>query len=215
MSPHNSRSARSKSPAAGRQKGGRARSPPSSHTRSRSIGGSQEIVFSRMRMASPDHHRATLRLLERAETERDVTQHENDTLKRKIKHLKQRLHEAKTMFDLDPHQTSTRPLMRMRKRDIARPYVEKGIMSGTIYMIGEAIACGLLFQKDLGYGFYPSAFLHYSVLHSTLVGMLANGPLLHLFFEVIERVICFQSELYNVLCKIILDQVCWGEGRGK
>ena len=33
-------------------------------------------------------------------------------------------------------------------------------------------------------GLYPGAILHYSVLHSTLVGMLANGPLLHLFFEV-------------------------------
>ena len=30
-------------------------------------------------------------------------------------------------------------------------------------MMGEAIACGLLFNKDLGYGFYPGAFLHYSV----------------------------------------------------
>ncbi len=30
-------------------------------------------------------------------------------------------------------------------------------------MIGEAIACGLLFNKDFGYGFYPGAFLHYSV----------------------------------------------------
>jgi hypothetical protein len=48
------------------------------------------------------------------------------------------------------------------------------------------------------------------VLHSALVGMLANGPLLHLFFEVMERLICFRSELCNVLCKIVVDQVVWG-----
>ena len=39
-----------------------------------------------------------------------------------------------------------------RKRDIARPYIEKGLMSGSIYMLGEAIACGLFFHRDTGYG---------------------------------------------------------------
>ena len=33
-----------------------------------------------------------------------------------------------------------------RKRDIARPFVEKGLVSGLIYMVGEAIARGLLFD---------------------------------------------------------------------
>jgi hypothetical protein len=49
---------------------------------------------------------------------------------------------------------------------MARPYVEKGLMSGTIYMFGEAIACGLFFHKKSGRGLYPSAFLHYSVRRS-------------------------------------------------
>ena len=52
-----------------------------------------------------------------------------------------------------------------------------------------------------------SSIMLEQVLHSSLVGMLANGPLLHLFFEVMERLICFKSELCNVLCKIVVDQV--------
>eukprot|EP00802_Teleaulax_amphioxeia_P022662 Tamp_23133.p1 GENE.Tamp_23133~~Tamp_23133.p1 ORF type:complete len:316 (+),score=52.94 Tamp_23133:22-948(+) len=178
------------------------RSPPSSRTRKRES--------ERASYISSDPHRATLWLLERTQAERDALKQENAMLKHKIKTLKQRLQEAKSIFDMDPHQTATRPLMRMRKRDIARPYIEKGLMSGSIYMLGEAIACGLFFHRDTGYGLYPGAILHYSVLHSTLVGMLANGPLLHLFFEVMERVVNFQSEFANVICKIVVDQVVWG-----
>mmetsp|Transcript_28123 Transcript_28123/g.54874 ORF Transcript_28123/g.54874 Transcript_28123/m.54874 type:complete len:286 (-) Transcript_28123:257-1114(-) len=72
---------------------------------------------------------------------------------------------------------------RRRKRDIVRPFLIKGLMSGVIYMMGEAIACGLLCRKGV-YGFYPRAFIKYSVLHSALVGALANGPMLQLFFHV-------------------------------
>ena len=200
--------ARSRSPRAKREHG----SPPASRTRSRSAG-SARALLSTARKASlfdREHQHKAVLLLERAEKECDLLRHENAMLKLKVRTLKQRLFAAQTIFDMDQHDTATRPLMRMRKRDMARPYVEKGLMSGTIYMFGEAIACGLFFHKKSGRGLYPSAFLHYSVLHSTLIGMLANGPLLHLFFEVIERLINFQSQFLNVVCKIIVDQVVWG-----
>jgi hypothetical protein len=103
--------------------------------------------------------------------------------------------------------------VRRRKRDVAarlvRPYVEKGMISGLIYMLGEAIACGLFLKNGKG-GFYPEAFIRYSVLHSTLIGMFANGPLLHLFFELVDRFVRFESKILNIIVKVIVDQIVWG-----
>ena len=111
---------------------------------------------------------------------------------------------------------STRPtvaghlaLERRRKRDIAWPYVQKGITSGIVYMLGEAISCGL-FSRDGQMGIYPDAFIRYSVLHSMMIGMLANGPMLHLFFEMVDRYVKFKSQVLNVLMKVLVDQVVWG-----
>jgi len=98
---------------------------------------------------------------------------------------------------------------RRRKRDIAKPYVLKGIMSGFIYMLGEAIACGL-FYKHGKYGFHPQEFLHYSVLHSTLIGALANGPMLQLFFEWVDWLVTTKSRLGSIVSKVIIDQIVWG-----
>ncbi len=102
---------------------------------------------------------------------------------------------------------------RRRKRDVAarllRPYVEKGIMSGIIYMLGEAISCGLFVRQGKS-GFYPDAFIRYSVLHSTMIGMFANGPLLHIFFELVDRFVRFESKVLNIIMKVVVDQIVWG-----
>ena len=98
---------------------------------------------------------------------------------------------------------------RRRKRDMALPYVQKGVVSGLIYMLGEAISCGL-FSRGGTVGIYPDALLRTSVLHSTLIGMFANGPMLHLFFEMIDRFIKFDSAVANVMVKVLVDQVVWG-----
>ena len=82
-------------------------------------------------------------------------------------------------------------------------------MSGIIYMLGEAISCGLLVKNGKS-GFYPEAFIRYSVLHSTLVGMFANGPLLHIFFELVDRFVRFESKVLNILTKVVVDQIVWG-----
>jgi hypothetical protein len=96
-----------------------------------------------------------------------------------------------------------------RKRDVAWPYVQKGLVSGLIYMIGEAISCGL-FSRGGNLGVFPDALFRTSVLHSTLIGMFANGPMLHLFFEIMDRCIKFKSSVVNVILKVLVDQVIWG-----
>jgi hypothetical protein len=98
---------------------------------------------------------------------------------------------------------------RRRKRDIARPFVEKGIMSGLIYMMGEAIAGGLFYQGGR-YGLYTGALMRKQVLHSALVGALANGPMLQLFFMAVDRMVQFKSKLLSVATKVFIDQVVWG-----
>mmetsp|Transcript_68690 Transcript_68690/g.183359 ORF Transcript_68690/g.183359 Transcript_68690/m.183359 type:complete len:330 (-) Transcript_68690:142-1131(-) len=117
--------------------------------------------------------------------------------------------------------TATRPFLathtlerrKFKRRELAarvlRPYVEKGLMSGFIYMLGEAISCGL-FSKNGTRGFNPDAFVRYSVLHSTLIGMFANGPLLHLFFEMVDKYVKFESKLLSLTAKVVIDQVIWG-----
>jgi len=103
----------------------------------------------------------------------------------------------------------TSPRRARRKRDIARPFVEKGLVSGLIYMLGEAIARGLFFDGSR-WGVFPSALWHQTVLHSTLVGMFANGPLLHFFFEFMDKFITVQSRFWNIVIKVVIDQVVWG-----
>jgi len=98
---------------------------------------------------------------------------------------------------------------RRRKRDIARPFVLKGLMSGGIYMMGEAIAGGLVYQNG-HYGVYPSALIRKQVLHSALVGALANGPMLQLFFMAVDYFVRFESKVLNVATKVFIDQVVWG-----
>eukprot|EP00283_Hemiselmis_rufescens_P024069 CAMPEP_0173444110 /NCGR_PEP_ID=MMETSP1357-20121228/31505_1 /TAXON_ID=77926 /ORGANISM="Hemiselmis rufescens, Strain PCC563" /LENGTH=318 /DNA_ID=CAMNT_0014410117 /DNA_START=331 /DNA_END=1287 /DNA_ORIENTATION=- len=98
---------------------------------------------------------------------------------------------------------------RRRKRDIARPFVMKGLMSGVIYMMGEAIAGGLLCRNGQ-YGVYPGALMKKQVLHSALVGGLANGPMLQLFFMAVDYFVRFESRVLNVATKVFIDQVVWG-----
>uniref|UniRef100_A0A7S0VVR1 Uncharacterized protein n=1 Tax=Hemiselmis tepida TaxID=464990 RepID=A0A7S0VVR1_9CRYP len=98
---------------------------------------------------------------------------------------------------------------RQRKRDIARPFVEKGLMSGLIYMMGEAIAGGLVYQNGQ-YGLYAASLLRKQVLHSALVGALANGPMLQLFFVLVDRLVTFESRVLSVATKVFIDQVVWG-----
>uniref|UniRef100_A0A7S0I0I6 Uncharacterized protein n=1 Tax=Hanusia phi TaxID=3032 RepID=A0A7S0I0I6_9CRYP len=182
----------------------RALSPPASRTRSR-------IQIEEDQQYHPDTLREKLEY-ERATNQ--VLRSEIQSLKHKNRHLRQRLKAMHCILDMEPQEAATRPLAspgsRRRKRDIARPYVEKGLMSGTIYMLGEAISCGLFYHPQLGRGIYLDAFFHYSVLHSTLIGMFANGPLLHMFFEVVDYLVCFESNLANIVCKVFLDQVVWG-----
>lgn len=54
---------------------------------------------------------------------------------------------------------------------------------------------------------FPSALWHQTVLHSTLVGMFANGPLLHFFFEFMDKFITVQSRFWNIVIKVVIDQV--------
>jgi hypothetical protein len=98
---------------------------------------------------------------------------------------------------------------RKRKRDIAWPYFVRGVVSGGIYMLGEAISCGL-FSREGRIGLFPDAFLHSSVLHSTLIGALANGPMLHFFFEMVDRYVKHSSVAMTVILKVLVDQVIWG-----
>jgi hypothetical protein len=98
---------------------------------------------------------------------------------------------------------------RRRKRDLIWTYVQKGIISGFIYMFGEAISCGL-FSRGGRIGLNLDSFVRTSVLHSTLIGMLANGPMLHLFFELVDRYIKHQSVFLTVVMKVIVDQLVWG-----
>jgi len=102
---------------------------------------------------------------------------------------------------------------RRRKRDIARPFVMKGLMSGVIYMMGEAIAGGLLCRNGQ-YGVYPGALMKKQVLHSALVGGLANGPMLQLFFMAVDYFVRFESRVLNVATKVFIDQVALGPARG-
>ena len=46
-----------------------------------------------------------------------------------------------------------------KKRDMAWPYVQKGIVCGAIYFIGEAISCGL-FSCEGRFGLHLVAFIH-------------------------------------------------------
>jgi hypothetical protein len=87
--------------------------------------------------------------------------------------------------------------------------VQKGIISGFIYMLGEAISCGL-FSREGRTGLYLDSFFRTSVLHSTLIGMLANGPMLHFFFEMVDRYIKHKSAVITVVMKVIVDQLVWG-----
>ncbi|EKX53231.1 hypothetical protein GUITHDRAFT_100937 [Guillardia theta CCMP2712] len=136
----------------------RKRTPRASRTRSR-IQTEEEQQF----------HPDTLR--EKLEYERatnQVLRSEIQALKHKNRHLRQRLKAMHCILDMEPQEAATRPLAspgpRRRKRDIARPYVEKGLMSGTIYMLGE----------------------------------------------VVDYLVCFESNLANIVCKVFLDQVVWG-----
>lgn len=42
-----------------------------------------------------------------------------------------------------------------------------------------------------------------TVLHSTLVGALANGPMLHAFFEAMDRWVTLQHRVLNVIAKVV------------
>jgi hypothetical protein len=98
---------------------------------------------------------------------------------------------------------------RRTKRDLVWTYVQRGIISGFIYMLGEAISCGL-FSRGERIGLYLDSFYRTSVLHSTLIGMLANGPMLHFFFEMVDRYIKHKSVVLTVVMKVIVDQLVWG-----
>ena len=108
---------------------------------------------------------------------------------------------------------SEKKISRCRKRDAianrAWPYVQKGIISGFIYMLGEAISHGF-FSRSGRLGIYPEALIRTSVLHSTLIGIFANGPMLHFFFETIDRFVKYDSAVMTILIKVLIDQLVWG-----